>query len=143
MSKFLKFVAWTALAVLMASLVMGGLLMGLAQEGLNHAGSWHVMVDGEDMGNLIQLGDLDTEQGFAGLVVAALALGFTLVVVLPLVLLFGIGLPILMVVLSLGLVALVLTGVSALIAAPLLLPALLVYWLIKRDRRPPTRPASA
>jgi len=141
MSKFLKFAAWTALAVLMASLVMGGLLLGLAQEGLAQAGSWHVVVDGEDLGNLIQLGDLETEHGVFGLVLAALALGFTLVVVLPLVLVLGVGLPILAVVVSLGLVAVVLTGVSALIAAPLLLPALLVYWLIKRDRRPV--PASA
>lgn len=141
MSKFLKILGWTTLAVLLASLVMGGVLVGLAQEGLSQAGSWHVVVDGEDLGELVQISGLGGEHGVFGLIAAALALGVTLVVVLPLVLLLGIGLPVLAVLFSLGLVALVLAGTSALLLAPLALPVLLLVWLLKR--KPPSRPASA
>ncbi len=141
MSKFLKFIAWTSLAVLLASLVMGGVLVGLAQEGLNHAGSWHVVVDGEDISDFVHLGGLEAEHGVLGLIAAALALGFTLVVVLPLVLVVGIGVPVLAVLFSLGLVAVVLAGTSALLLAPLALPVLLIVWLVKRKQ--PAQPASA
>jgi len=140
MSKFLKFLGWTTLAVLLASLVMGGVLVGLAQEGLAQAGSWHVVVDGEELGDLVQISGLGTEHGVFGLIAAALALGFTLVVVLPLVLLLGIGVPVLAVLFSLGVVAVVLAGTSALLLAPLALPVLLVVWLAKR--KPAAAPAA-
>ena len=74
---------------------MGGVLMGLAHEGLfnngwGDVGSWHVVMDGEEW-----TGDAH-EFGFFGGLLGLLALGFTLVVVLPLTLILGVGLPLLL-----------------------------------------------
>ncbi|MBB5205800.1 hypothetical protein HNQ51_003127 [Inhella inkyongensis] len=137
MNRFFKFIGWTALVVLLASLVMGGVLMGLAHEGLfnsgwGDAGSWHVLVDGEEW-----TGDVH-EFGFFGGLLGLLALGFTLVVVLPLTLILGVGLPLLLTFGALALVGVLLVGLSALVASPLLLPILLLVWLLK-----PKKPAAS
>jgi hypothetical protein len=137
--KFLKFSGWSLLILLMASLVIGGLLSGLAHEGLlNHgAGHWHVVVDGETLSNhgLAELG-LDGDEGFFGMLIGITVAVFCLLLVLPLVLLLGVGLPILCVLLALGGVAFALLGVAALVAAPLLVPILLLVWLLRRKSVP-------
>lgn len=137
--KFLKFSGWSLLILLMVSLVVGGLLMGLAQEGLLHGGQWHVVVDGEHLADS-ELAEL-ARFGESGLSVFAgiAAMVFCLLIVLPLVLVLGVGLPIACVLLALGAVAFVLLGVAALLSAPLLLPILLLVWLL---RRKPVAPAT-
>ena len=69
--------------------------------------------------------------GLVSLIIVAL---FILLIVLPLVLIVGVGLPLLITVVALGAVAVALLGVSALIAAPVLVPVLLIVWLARRSR---------
>jgi|GEM_PF-3624528 len=140
-AKFFKFSAWSLLVLLLASLVIGGVLTGLAQEGLlnGSAGHWHVVVDGESIaGN--ELGEMVFSEGggvFGALIGITVAV-FCLLLVLPLVLLLGVGLPIVCVLLALGGVAFALLGVAALVAAPLLVPLLLLVWLLRRKSVPRT-----
>lgn len=136
--RFLKFSGWSLLILLMASLVIGGLLMGLAQEGVIHPGGghWHVVVDGEafsdhELTELAMLGD----SGFGGFLAIVVTV-FCLLLVLPLVLVLGVGLPLVCVLLALGGVAFALLGVAALVAAPLLVPILLLVWLLRRKSVP-------
>lgn len=133
MSKFLKWTFVVLVLMMVLSAVTGGLVLGALHDGLSQTGSWHVVVDGNDFGDW---NGIDIEGVGAGeLIAGALAIGFTLVVVLPLVLLLGVGLPILLTLGALGLVALVLTGVSLMLLGPLLLPLLLI-WLVVRPKRP-------
>lgn len=142
--RVMRFSAWTLLAMLLASLVIAGVLSGLAHEGvlpLGDAGSWRVVVDGEEFSELAELGELSLGHdehgvwGWAGVFLAIAVTVFSLLVVLPLCLLLGVGVPMLGVLLALGAVAVSLAGVAALLSAPLLLPVLLVVWVLRRDRR--------
>jgi hypothetical protein len=67
-----------------------------------------------------------------GLAVALLCVLF----VVPLVLLLGVGLPLLGVLIALAAVAASLLGVAALLASPLLIPLLLAVLLLRRAQRP-------
>lgn len=136
--KLLKFSGWSLLILLMASLVIGGVLTGLSQEGLLHpgAGQWHVVIDGETL-NQQELTELSMlGHSGAGGFLALVAAVFCLLLVLPLVLLLGVGLPLAVVLLALGGVAFALLGVAAVLAAPLLLPLLLLVWLLRRKPVP-------
>lgn len=146
--RVMRFSAWTLLAMLMASLVIAGVISGLVHEGivpLGDAGSWQVVLDGEDFVDLSELGHWQGEDGVWGWTSVFLAIAatvFGLLVLLPLCLLLGVGIPMLGVLLALGAVALSLAGVAALLSAPLLVPVLLVVWLLRRDRRRVQSPAS-
>ena len=72
--------------------------------------------------------------------VAALVTGAVLLLVLPVVLIVGIGLPLLITVVALGAVVFALLGLSALIASPILLPILLIVWLARRKSPPTVQP---
>lgn len=136
MVKFFKFSAWSLLLLLMISLVVGGLLTGLAQEGLANSGHWHVVVDGEPIADAEMAEMMFSGAGVFGTLIGITVTVFCLLLVLPLVLLLGVGLPLLCVMLALGGVAFALLGVAALVAAPLLVPLLLLIWLLRRKRVP-------
>lgn len=126
--RILRLSGWLLLGLLLVSLVVAGLLVGLSQEGLlpfHDAGHWQVVLDDEVFEGLA----LSSEQGFWGFfaAVAGVAVAvFCLLVVLPLVLLLGVGLPMV-------LVGFALAAVVGLLAVPLLLPVLLVVWLLRRQ----------
>ncbi len=134
--KFLKVSGWSLLILLLASLVIGGLLMGLAQEGLLNSGHWQVVIDDETIASHELAGlALSGDNGF-GMLVGFSVTALCLLLVLPLVLLLGVGLPIVCVLLALGGVAFALLGVAAMLSAPLLLPVLLLVWLLRRKSVP-------
>ena len=96
--------------------------------------SINLHVDGEDL--VLQGGLLPGGGLLFGLTVAALAL----FVVLPLTLLLGLSLPLLIVGGLLGLALLGLVGLGSLLCSPLLLLALLAWWLLReRDGRDAAR----
>lgn len=136
--RFLKFSGWSLLILLMASLVIGGVLTGLTEEGLltPGAGQWHVVIDGDTLSQqeLTELSMLG-HSGVGGFL-ALVATVFCLLLVLPLVLLLGVGVPLAVVLLALGGVAVAMLGVAALVAAPLLVPVLLLVWLLRRKPVP-------
>ncbi len=134
MRSFLKFSAWTLLLVFIASAVMAAVLVGVAQEGLSDHGHWHVVVDGEDLFSS-SFGS-DSGWNFFGVLLGLAVAVFCVMVVVPLVLLLGVGLPLLGVMLVLAVVAVSLLGVAALLASPLLLPVLILVLLLKRAKRP-------
>lgn len=140
MSKFIKFSAWTLLVLLMVSLIGAGLAMGVAQDSLGH-GSWQIVVDGDTVANAQTLRetwhehDASGAEAFFGIAAAI----FCLLLVLPLALLLGIGLPLLGVLFALAVVVVSLLGVAALVSAPLLVPLLLVVWVLRRAK--PQAPA--
>jgi hypothetical protein len=141
MRKFFKFSAWTLFVMLLASLIGAGLLMGLAQEGLSH-GHWQIVVDGDTVANAQTLREAWHDEEWQGLeaffgIAAAL---FCAVLLLPLLLLLGVGLPLFCVVLALGAVVASLLGVAAVLSAPLLIPLLLIVWLLRRSK--PQAPAA-
>ncbi len=141
MTKFFKWTFWTFVILFVASMALGTLVVGSALDGLHDAGHWHVVVDGDTVADDLMLDEhLGEQLSVGGGLVAALAVGFTLLIVLPLVLIVGVGLPLLITVVALGAVAVALVGVSALIAAPVLLPVLLVVWLARRKSRPTVQP---
>ncbi len=123
------------LSLLLAVLAMAG---GFAiwQELASHP-EVQVSINGEDL-PLHELHGLH----WSGVLLGGLITGFVLLVVLPLALLLGLGLPLLIVggVLGAGLLALV--GVGGLLLSPLLLLGL-VLWLLLRDRRPRGKPQGA
>ena len=131
MYTFFKWVFWIAVATLVASLALGG---WLAHEVVNATGGtdWHVVLDDDTVF------DADSSQLALGLgsVLVALVLGVLALVIVPLVLIVGVGVPLLAVLCSLGAVLFALAGVAALLFAPLLLPVLLVWWLARRKPVP-------
>lgn len=139
MNKFLKWSGILLLVMLLVSVAAGGLLVNLAHEGLSQHGNWHVVVDGQDLGDLAEISFDNAGPG--ALIAASLALGFVIVFVIPLVLILGIGLPILAVLGALAMVGVALTGVSLLLVGPFLLPLLLI-WLLVRPRRPAPPPTA-
>ncbi|MBV8379481.1 MAG: hypothetical protein JO369_01775 [Paucibacter sp.] len=96
-------------------------------------GAWHpdlsLNVNGDDI-------DLDGVNGpgwLVGLIVTGVV-GLVLGVVLPIVLLLGIGLPLLIVGITLGALVLAVCGVGAVLGSPFVLFALFVLWLIRPRR---------
>lgn len=131
MAKFFKWTFWTFVILFVASMALGTLVVGSALDGLHDAGHWHVVVDGDTVADELVI---DEALSAGGGLLAALAVGFIMLIVLPLVLIVGVGLPLLITVVALGAVAVALLGVSALIAAPVLVPVLLIVWLARRSR---------
>jgi hypothetical protein len=129
--RILRLSGWMLLTLLIVSLVLAGLLVGLAQEGLlpfGDAGAWHVHFDDPTVDRWV----IDGEHGFwgfFGLVAGLAAVVFCLLVVLPVVLVLGVGLPLVVVVLALA-------GVASVLALPLAVPVLLLIWLLRRQPRP-------
>ncbi|MBH9553598.1 hypothetical protein [Inhella gelatinilytica] len=139
MSKFLKWVGWSSLILLVLSLALGSLILGIGLEHASDAGTWQVVVDGEDLwsGEVSEWMGTHTEHGPLGWIAAALACGFTVLVVVPLALMLGVGLPILVMLAVFGGLGLLFAGMSLAVLAPFLLPLLLVWWVLKRNRRTP------
>lgn len=89
-------------------------------------------------GQVWQLGGWEPAQGLSGwlgaliALVAVAAVGLVaLLVVLPLVLLLGVGLPLLLAAVGVGVAVLAVSGVGVLLFSPLLLLALLLWWLLR------------
>jgi hypothetical protein len=147
-ARILKFSGWTLLVMLLTSLVLAGVLVGLAQEGLVHLGHggggehWRVIVDDEVLSALELSGEAGFWDGMAAVFGIAVAV-FCLLVVLPLTLILGVGLPLLAVFLALGAVGVALVGAAFAISLPLLVPVLLLVWLMRRQPRRATTSASA
>lgn len=137
MAKFFKWTFWTFVVLFVLSMAMGTLVVGSALDGLQDAGRWHVVVDGE---TLMDDALMDEQLSAGGGIVAALVTGAVLLLVLPFVLIVGIGLPLLITAVALGAVVFALLGVSALIASPILLPILLIVWLARRKSPPTVQP---
>jgi hypothetical protein len=137
MAKFFKWTFWTFVVLFVLSMALGTLVVGSAMDGLQDAGRWHVVVDGE---TLMDDALMDEELSAGGGIVAALVTGAVLLLVLPVVLIVGIGLPLLITAVALGAVVFALLGVSALIASPILLPILLIVWLARRKSPPTVQP---
>lgn len=125
--RILRLSGWLLLGLLLVSLVLAGLLVGLSQEGLlpfHDAGHWQVVLDDEVFEGLAS----SHEHGFWGFfaAIAGVAVAvFCLLVVLPMVLLLGVGLP-------MALVGFALAAVVGVLALPLALPLLLLIWLLRR-----------
>lgn len=132
MLKFFQWVFWTVVVVIVTSLALGTLILGNAWDGLQ-AGQWHVIVDGETLADEALLGEALTG---GGAVLAALITGLLTLILVPLVLFVGVGLPLLLVLLALGAVALGLLGGALVVLAPLAIPVLLIVWLARRQSRP-------
>ena len=119
----------------MAALALTGLVMAAL---MHHGhGAWHpgftLSVNGDDF-------DVDSFNGpgwLVGLIVTGVV-GLVLGVVLPLVLLLGIGLPLLIAGLFVGALVLAVCGVGAVLGSPFVLLALFVLWLIRARRARPT-----
>jgi hypothetical protein len=124
-----RLLAWSLIITLLLAVlaVAGGVL--LWQE-IASQPEMSISINGEHMAiHELDLGDW---------IVAMLACAFavlTVIVVVPLSLLLGLGLPLLLIGGALALGALLLVGVGVIAAAPLLLPLLLLWWLLRRDRR--------
>lgn len=91
-----------------------------------------ISINGEDL----DIAALHPMTG-AGAVLGVLATGALLCLVIPLVLLFSVGLPILLTVMILGFVALGLLSLGAMLFSPLIILVLLL-WLVLRNKRPKT-----
>jgi hypothetical protein len=137
MAKFFKWTFWTFVVLFVLSMALGTLVVGSTLDGLQDAGRWHVVVDGE---TLMDDALMDEQLSAGGGIVAALVTGAVLLLVLPVVLIVGIGLPLLITAVALGAVVFALLGVSALIASPILLPILLIVWLARRKSPPTVQP---
>lgn len=94
-------------------------------------------INGED----VDLGELQTLEGHgvAALLLGCVVAGLALCVLLPLVLLFSIGLPLLILMLVFGGLALGAVGVGAVVFSPIWL-VVLVLWLLFRSPRRPHEP---
>ena len=128
------------------------LSLGLALLGLMAGGAiWHelvaqpdvsISINGEDM-DFTGLQDLPWFAGvfgdfFGGIfsgVFGILAAAAVLCLVIPLVLLFSVGLPLLLTVMILGFVAVGVLSLGAMLFSPVIILGLLI-WLVLRDRRP-------
>jgi len=134
MKSFAKFTLALSLVLALVAAVSG---VWLWQEMLDHPGV-SVSINGADL-DPDELGL--RELGFSHwgeLLLGGLAVGFVMLFVLPLVLLLGVGLPLLIVggvllgVLGMGLAAMF--SVGALLGSPFIVLGLLI-WLLLRDRR--------
>ena len=89
-----------------------------------------ITINGEN----VPIHDMDMAD-WVGLVFAGGVALLTVIFVVPLSLILGLGLPLLIAGGALAFGALLLAGVGLMVAAPLLLPVLLLWWLLRRDRK--------
>jgi hypothetical protein len=129
MRSFFKWLLILGLAMGLLALMAGGAL-------------WHQLASQPDVSISINGADLDFDdwQGLPwfGGVIGMLVAGAVLGIVLPLVLLFSLGLPILLALMVLGFVLLGLFSVGAMLGSPLIILGLLL-WLVFRNKRPRSR----
>ncbi|MCV2359343.1 hypothetical protein LNV08_10200 [Paucibacter sp. TC2R-5] len=116
------------------------LSLGLALLGLLAGGAlWQELMAQPGVSISINGEDLDIEGLHAmsgvGAVLGVLATGAVLCLVIPLVLLFSVGLPLLLTVLILGFVAVGLLSLGAMLFSPVIILGLLL-WLVLRNKRP-------
>lgn len=139
MSKFLKWMGWSSLILVALSLALGSVILGVGLEHVSDAGTWQVIVDGDDLwsGEVSEWLGAPSSHGPLGWIAAALVSGFTVLVVVPLALMLGIGLPMLVLFAVFGGLGLLFAGMSLAVLAPVVLPLLLVWWVLKRNRRTP------
>jgi hypothetical protein len=124
------------------------LSLGIALLGLWAGGAlWHEFIAQPDVSISINGEDFD----FTGLealpwfggIFGMLAAGAVVCLVIPLVLLFSVGLPLLLTVMILGFVALGVLSLGAMLFSPVIIIGLLL-WLVLRNKRPrPARRTSA
>jgi prolipoprotein diacylglyceryltransferase len=126
MRSFFKWLLILGLAMGLLALMAGGAL-------------WHQVASQPEVSISINGADLDLDdwQGLSwfGGVIGMLVAGAVLCIVLPLVLLFSLGLPILLALMVLGFVLLGVVGVGAMLGSPLIILGLLL-WLVFRNKRP-------
>ncbi|HEY1090067.1 MAG TPA: hypothetical protein VGE47_03165 [Burkholderiaceae bacterium] len=125
MRTFFKLFAF--LAILLFFAMLGG---GFAiWHGINELPGLSVNINGEDLAlHGMDLGDL------IGAVIGLGVAGVVLLIVVPLVLLFSVGLPLLIMGAVIAAVVLAVCGVGAVLGSPLILLAL-ILWLVFRPRR--------
>ncbi len=116
------------------------LSLGLALLGLFAGGAlWHEFIAQPDVSISINGEDLDFDGlqtvPWFGAVFGTLAAGIVVCLVIPLVLLFSVGLPILLTVMILGFVAVGLLSLGAMLFSPVIILGLLL-WLVLRNKRP-------
>lgn len=129
MKTFFKLLLALGLVMVLASVALGVVAFGV----LNDAEGVHVVINGHEWTGEA----LDMADGFT-VFLSLILCGLVLCVAIPLVLLLGLGLPLLLLGgLALLAVAAVL-GAGAVLGSPLLL-VVLVIWLLMRDRSPRAR----
>ena len=116
------------------------LSLGIALLGLFAGGAlWHELMTQPDVSISINGEDLDIGELHAlsgvGAVLGVLATGAVLCLVIPLVLLFSVGLPLLLTVVILGFVAVGVLSLGAMLFSPLIILLLLLV-LVLRNKRP-------
>jgi hypothetical protein len=127
---------WT-LILSLACVLLAGLGGAALLHALTQIPDVSISINGEAM-DLAELGFAPISATLLGMTAAALVV----CVVLPLVLLLGVGLPLLLTGLMLGLVLALLLGLGALLGSPIIVLALLL-WLLLRPRRAPRAAAMA
>ena len=133
MKTFFKILLVLGLVMVLASVATGVVVLGA----ISDADGMHIVINGHEWnGGTLEMGD-----AFA-IFLAVMICGLVVCVVVPLVLLLGLGLPLLLLggLLVLGVAAVL--GAGAVLGSPLLLIALVV-WLLVRDRTPRARRRAA
>jgi hypothetical protein len=123
------------------------LSLGLALLGLFAGGAlWHTLIAQPDVSISINGEDLDFEGlhsvPWFGVVFGMLAAGAVVCLVIPLVLLFSVGLPLLLTLAILAAVAVGLLSLGAMLFSPLILLVLLLL-IVLRKKRPKSPPQAA
>ncbi len=129
MKTFFKLLLALGLLMVLASVALGVVAFGAMQD----ADGLHIIINGHEWTG----GELDMADGFS-VFLALLICGLVVCVVVPLVLLLGLGLPLLLLGGLLLLAVAAVLGTGAVLSSPLLLVAL-VIWLLVRDRSPRAR----
>ncbi|MBB3194663.1 hypothetical protein [Roseateles terrae] len=126
MKTFFKILLVLGLVMVLASVATGVVLLGA----ISDADGMHIVINGQEWnGGTLEMGDA------FGLFLAVMICGLVACVVVPLVLLLGVGLPLLLVGGLFVLCMAAVLGAGAVLGSPLLLIALVV-WLLVRDRTP-------
>ena len=126
----LAWIVAAALVLLSAAVLALWWAIGAPFEGLQ-------VIVNEDSLTIPGASGADGLLALGGVLLALLTVLVVVLVVVPLALLVGLGVPALLAALGLAVGLLGLGVLLALLCSPLLLPALLVWWLVRRDRQAP------
>lgn len=129
MKTFFKLLLALSLVMVLASVALGVVAFGA----ISDTDGVHIVINGHEWTG----GTLDMADGFT-VFLALLIGGLVMCVVVPLVLLLGLGLPLLLLGGLAVLAVAAVLGTGALLGSPLLL-VVLVVWLLVRDRSPRAR----
>jgi len=122
------------LLMAIALVVLSGLSSTLLLHSLAHIPDISISINGE----ALDLADLEWAP-FSATLLGLMVAGLVVCVVLPLVLLLGIGLPLLIVAGMLGVVLAMMLGLGTLLGSPVIVIGL-ILWLLLRPRRAPRAP---